>query len=167
MARRLGWSAGFVQGGTKDAHVPVLGRWLPLDSGVLGWGVLLQSFKSVLGPGWRAASGHPTAAHPRLHICGEVQCVPLQFCEGNGGVLQVVEEDLDLWGDGETEVGPLTVRPSPPCRAEKKCFLGCSQVCASSLPRLTLDSPLLADQVPLLVHSTRGCCRAKGKGQEP
>lgn len=49
MARWLGWSAGSVQGGTKDTHVPVLGRSPPLDCGVLGWGVLLQSFKSV-GP---------------------------------------------------------------------------------------------------------------------
>lgn len=52
---------------------------------------LLQSFKSMLGPGWRAGSGHPHSCPPQLHVCGEVQCVPLQFCEGNGGVLQVVE----------------------------------------------------------------------------
>lgn len=56
MVRRQGWSAGFVQGGTKDAHVPVLGRWLPLDSGVLGWGVSVAVFQVYVGPrleGWR------------------------------------------------------------------------------------------------------------------
>ena len=37
--------------------------------------------------------------HLGLHVSGEVQCVPLQFCEGDGRMLQVVEEDLDLWGD--------------------------------------------------------------------
>lgn len=62
-----------------------------MDSRVLGWEVLLQSFKSMLGLAEGLALATPTAARPRLHVCGEVQCVPLQFCEGNGGVLQVVE----------------------------------------------------------------------------
>lgn len=61
---------------------------------------LLQSFKSVLDSGWGAGSGHPPQPPLlRLHISGKVQCVPLQFCKGDGGVLQVVEEDLDLCHD--------------------------------------------------------------------
>lgn len=65
------------------------------------WSARLGSFCCSLSSlCWAPAGGlalaTPTAAHPRLHVCGEVQCVPLQFCEGNGGVLQVVEEDLDL-----------------------------------------------------------------------
>lgn len=60
-----GWSAGFVQGGTKDAHVPVLGRWLPLDSGVLGWGVSVAVFQVCVGPGCRAGSGHPHSCPPQ------------------------------------------------------------------------------------------------------
>lgn len=56
----------------------------------------------MLGPlAGEAGAGHPPHSCSRLglHVGGEVQCVPLQFCEGNGGVLQVVEKDLDLWGD--------------------------------------------------------------------
>lgn len=67
---------------------------------MLGWGVSVAVFQVYVGAwleGWPLAA--PTAAHPRLHVCGEVQCVPLQFCEGNGGMLQVVEEDLDLGHD--------------------------------------------------------------------
>lgn len=56
----------------------------------------------VGSPAGEAGSGRPpgSRSHLGLHISGEVQCVPLQFCEGDGRVLQVVEEDLDLWGDG-------------------------------------------------------------------
>lgn len=97
-------SAGFVQGGTKDTRLPVLGNLCPLECGALGLGVLYCS-PSSLGwvPGWRgwlgAAPPADSRSHLGLHIGGEVQCVPLQFCEGDGRVLQVVEEDLDLWGD--------------------------------------------------------------------
>lgn len=48
VAARLGaGSAGFVQGGTKDAHVPVLGNLRPLESGVLGLGVFYCSLSSL------------------------------------------------------------------------------------------------------------------------
>lgn len=48
----------------------------------------------------RLAQANPrSCSHLGLHVSGEVQCVPLQFCEGNRGVLQVVEEDLDLCHD--------------------------------------------------------------------
>lgn len=66
-AVRLGaGSAGFVQGGTKDARIPVLGNLRPLESGVLGLGVFYCSlFKSVLGPlAGEAGSGHPLTAAP-------------------------------------------------------------------------------------------------------
>lgn len=97
-------SAGFVQGGTKDAHIPVFGNLRPLESGVVGLGVLNCSLSSLCWVPWleRLAGASPpqhSCSHLRLHIRGEVQCVPLQFCEGNGGVLQVVEEDLDLCHD--------------------------------------------------------------------
>lgn len=66
----------------------------------MGWGVLLQSFKSVLGLAGGAGSDHPYSCPSlRLHVSGEIQCVPFQFCEGDRGVLQVVEEDLDLCHD--------------------------------------------------------------------
>lgn len=102
MAVRLGaGSAGFVQSGTKDAYIPVLGSLRPLGSGVLGLGVFCCSLSSLCWVPWpeRLAQPPHSCSHQGLHIGGEVQCVPLQFCEGNGGVLQVVEEDLDLWGD--------------------------------------------------------------------
>lgn len=59
-------SAGFVQGGTKDARIPVLGNLRPLESGVLGLGVFYCSlFKSVLGPlAGEAGLGHPLTATP-------------------------------------------------------------------------------------------------------
>lgn len=104
MAVRLGaGSAGFVQGGTKGARIPVLGNLRPLESGVLGLGVFCCSLSSLCWVPWlerlaRATPPH-SCSHLGLHVGGEVQCVPLQFCEGNGGVLQVVEKDLDLWGD--------------------------------------------------------------------
>lgn len=48
MVVRLGaGSAGFVQGGTKDAHIPVLGNLCPLESGVLGLGVFYCSLSSL------------------------------------------------------------------------------------------------------------------------
>lgn len=60
--------------------------------------VVLQVW--VGSPAGEAGSGHPPRrSHLGLHIGGEVQCVPLQFCEGDGGVLQVVEKDLDLRED--------------------------------------------------------------------
>lgn len=76
--------------------------WNPASLGVwsAGFGrVLSQSFKSVPVARLERPLGHPHSSHLGLHIRGEVQCVPLQFCEGNGGVLQVVEEDLDLCHD--------------------------------------------------------------------
>lgn len=76
--------------------------WNPASLGVwsAGFGrVLSQSFKSVPVARLERPLGHPRCSHLGLHIRGEVQCVPLQFCEGNGGVLQVVEEDLDLCHD--------------------------------------------------------------------
>lgn len=96
-----GGSAGSVQGGTKDARVPVLGNPSPLESGVLGLGVFYCSLSSLCWvPRLEGLVGHPhSCSYPGLHIGGEVQCVPLQFCEGDGGVLQVVEEDLDLCHD--------------------------------------------------------------------
>lgn len=65
------------------------------------WEFSIVVFQVCVGsPGWRGWFGHPhSGSHLALHIGGEVQCVPLQFCKGDGGVLQVVEEDLDLWGD--------------------------------------------------------------------
>ena len=58
-------SAGFVQGGTKDTRLPVLGNLCPLECGALGLGVLYCS-PSSLGwvPGWRGWLGAspPTAA---------------------------------------------------------------------------------------------------------
>lgn len=103
MAVRLGaGSAGFVQGGTKDARIPVLGILRPLESGVLGLGVFYCSLSSLCRVSWLKrlvwATPH-SCSHLGLHVGGEVQCVPLQFCEGNGGVLQVVEENLDLCHD--------------------------------------------------------------------
>lgn len=63
-AVRLGaGAAGFVQGGTEDARVPVLGNLRPLESGVLGLGVFCwESFKSVLGP--LAEEAGPGRPHP-------------------------------------------------------------------------------------------------------
>lgn len=51
-------SAGFVQGGTKDTRLPVLGNLCPLECGALGLGVLYCS-PSSLGwvPGWRGWLG--------------------------------------------------------------------------------------------------------------
>lgn len=63
------------------------------ESAVLGWGVMEHRDRACAGP-WL---GRPQP--PGLHVSGEVQCVPLQFREGDGGVLQVVEEDLDLCHD--------------------------------------------------------------------
>lgn len=55
-------SAGFVQGGTKGAHVPVLGTLRPLESGVLGLGGFYHSLSSLCrSPGWRGRSATPTA----------------------------------------------------------------------------------------------------------
>ena len=50
--------AGFVQGGTKDTRLPVLGNLCPLECGALGLGVLYCS-PSSLGwvPGWRGWLG--------------------------------------------------------------------------------------------------------------
>lgn len=72
-----------------------------LESGALGLGVFYCSLSSLgWAPGWRGWL-HPSPQPPclGLHVGGEVQRVPLEFCEGNGGVLQVVEEDLDLCHD--------------------------------------------------------------------
>lgn len=70
---------------------------------VLGVGVFYWSLSSLCWVPWpeRLAWATPrrSGSHLGLHVGGEVQCVPLQFCEGNGGVLQVVEEDLDLCHD--------------------------------------------------------------------
>lgn len=67
------------------------------------WEFSIVVFQVCVGSlGWRGWRGPPpphSCSHLGLHVGGEVQCVPLQFCEGNGGVLQVVEKDLDLWGD--------------------------------------------------------------------
>lgn len=55
MVRRQGLVSWLCTGGTKDAHIPVLGRRLPLDSGVLGWGVSVTVFQVYVGPrleGW-------------------------------------------------------------------------------------------------------------------
>lgn len=61
------------------------------------WEFPIAVFQVCAGsPAREAGSATPCSSHLGLHIRGEVQCVPLQFCEGNGGVLQVVEEDLDL-----------------------------------------------------------------------
>lgn len=78
-----------------------------LESGVLGLGVFYCSLSSLSWtPGCRGWFHHPPQPPCLgLHVGGEVQCVPLEFCEGNGGVLQVVEEDLDLWGDRKAEAG--------------------------------------------------------------
>lgn len=64
------------------------------------WELPIVVFQVCAGRPARGRLGHPHSSHLGLHIRGEVQCVPLQFCEGDGGVLQVVEEDLDLWGNG-------------------------------------------------------------------
>lgn len=68
---------------------------------MLGVGVFYWSLSSLCWVPWpeKLAWATPpprSGSHLGLHVGGEVQCVPLQFCEGNGGVLQVVEEDLDL-----------------------------------------------------------------------
>lgn len=56
MVRRLGaGQLALYKVAQKDAQVPVLGRWLPLDSGVLGWGVSVAVFQVYVGPwleGW-------------------------------------------------------------------------------------------------------------------
>lgn len=74
-------------------------KFVSLESGVLGLGVFYCSLSSLCWVSWleRLAWATPHSySHLGLHVSGEVQCVPLQFCEGNGGVLQVVQEDLDL-----------------------------------------------------------------------
>lgn len=64
------------------------------------WEFPIVVFQVCAGrPAREAGSATPHSSHLGLHIRGEVQCVPLQFCEGDGGVLQVVEEDLDLCHD--------------------------------------------------------------------
>lgn len=57
-------AAGFVQGGTKDARLPVLGNLCPLESGALGLEVFYCSPSSLCWvPAGEAGSGHlPTAA---------------------------------------------------------------------------------------------------------
>lgn len=57
-----GWSAGFTQGGTEDARIPVLGSLLPCS--LECWELLLQSFKSVSARLERLALANPTAAPP-------------------------------------------------------------------------------------------------------
>lgn len=67
MAVRLGaGSAGFVQGGTKDARIPVLGNLRPLESGVLGLGVFYCSLSSLCWVPWleRLARATPPTAAP-------------------------------------------------------------------------------------------------------
>lgn len=74
-------------------------------------------------PGWSGWLGPPpAAAAPQLHVGGEVQCVPLQFREGNWGMLQVVEEDLDLWRNRGLRLGPWPLQHPLPCLERK---LGC------------------------------------------
>lgn len=64
------------------------------------WEFPIVVFQVCAGrPAGEAGSAAPPSSHLGLHVRGEVQCVPLQFCEGDGGVLQVVEEDLDLRHD--------------------------------------------------------------------
>lgn len=60
---RVSWL--FVQGGTKDARLPVLGNLCPLESGALDLGVLYCS-PSSLGwvPGWRGWLGPPPETLP-------------------------------------------------------------------------------------------------------
>lgn len=110
----------FVQGGMEDARIPVRGNRYPLEAGALGLGVFDGSLSSPCWAPWlerpaRVAPPPPAPSGSRLglHVGGEVQCVPLQFCEGNGGVLQVVEEDLDL---GHDVMGPDV------CSRREVCF---------------------------------------------
>lgn len=109
-----------------------------LESGALGLGVFYCSLSSLgWAPGWRGWL-HPSPQPPclGLHVGGEVQRVPLEFCEGNGGVLQVVEEDLDLWGDRKAEAGlPGLGR----ARRRGPCWL--QPVLPLPLPRLAPATP--------------------------
>lgn len=102
MAVRLGaGSAGFVQVAQKMHMFQFLEICDPWSLECWVWEFSIVVFQVCVGsPGWRGGLGHPhSCSHLGLHISGEVQCVPLQFCEGDGGVLQVVEEDLDLCHD--------------------------------------------------------------------
>lgn len=43
----------------------------------------------------------------RLNVSGKVECVPLQLSEGDGRMLQVVQQHLDLrWGERNKELEP-------------------------------------------------------------
>lgn len=98
MVVRLGaGSAGFVQGGTKDAHIPVLGNLRPFSQECWVWEFSIVVFQVCVS--WPGRLAPRSYSHLGLHVGREVQCVPLQFCEGDGGVLQVVQEDLDLCHD--------------------------------------------------------------------
>lgn len=76
-----GWAAGFVQGGTKDTWGPGPGRRHPLEPKVQAWEIPIVVFQVCVGPPW------PRPPCLRLHVGGEVQCVPLQLGEGDWGVL--------------------------------------------------------------------------------
>lgn len=68
---------------------PVLkGSWV-----VWGWGDLLLSLSLWTPKG--------------LNVSGKVECVPFQLSEGDGRMLQVVQQHLDLrWGARKREIEP-------------------------------------------------------------
>ena len=152
-------SAGFVQGGTKDTRLPVLGNLCPLECGALGLGVLYCS-PSSLGwvPGWRGWLGPaprqplpPRATHQwRSTVCSA--SVLRRRWEGAAG---------SRGGPGPVgRRGRLRLRSSP--RRASSGPLTRPLDWAPVAPA----SPSLEAQVWLPVCSSRGCCGAEG-GEPP
>lgn len=142
-----------------------LETWVPWSLECWVWEFSIGVFQVC----WAPRLARPAQAAPRsgshlgLHVGGEVQCVPLQFCEGNGGVLQVVEKYLDLRGTGKTQAGLLGFLALLPS-AEVP---GLGSPLGHPLPALRLSgaaSPPPAARAGVPIGGSRGRLRAEGWG---
>lgn len=159
MSVRLGaGSAGFIQGGTKDACIPVLGILRPLESGVLGLGVFYCSLSSLCRVSWLKRLAWATP--PQLLPPGATRRWRSTVCSAS--VLQ------RKWGDaagsrggpgpverqGRMRYVPRLCGPPLICCEEMVPGLG-SHLCCS----LTHFPTSLTALMCLPICSSRGHCR--------